>query len=699
MKLRSLTILATLGLLAADALAGPAVGRLATITRVATDRVQAGGSLELRGEGLEALAGNAGLRLELDGALSEPGGAPEKRLLRLGARVERGGRVVAELDDGHIARLGARTLRFSGIVTLMAGNARLARLEGASFTLFPPDVQRVLAGYRVSQALYAATCKLGLELDHPDPAAWADRLEGGVEVVGVSDEAEQHGLKPGDRLLSLNRSRLDSWQALRLAALGADDRVVYDVKRAAGGRVKVELPVQGRGVPSWLLGILLISLVCGVVLAVIMVVAGYLTLAERRIAGRMQFRIGPNRVGPQGLIQWLADGLKLIQKEDLVPDAADPVLFRIAPYIVFSGMFLSLVAVPFSSTLIPQDLNVGILYILAVTSIVVVGILMGGWASNNKWSLLGGMRSAAQIVSYEVPATLAVLPVILVTGSLSMQAIILHQGGLPWQWNVFAQPALFLGFFITFAAGLAEGNRIPFDLPESESELVAGYNTEYSGFRFAVFFLGEFANIYVFGALMTTLFLGGWRLPTWGAALTEDLWYSWAPWLFAAMCVAGGLGAFVFAGAPFIWRGFHQGVGRFAKAAIVLCGVGAIAVGIGVQFRWGWPGWLGMEALRIGVFMSKALLIAGVIIWLRWTLPRLRIDQVMMICWKYLVPFAIFAFVFTAVWEVFVPQPVEDWLRFVWFAVGGVGLFLVFAKRVLQSFSDTDNPRYLNPFV
>jgi len=719
LKLRTLTVLVTLGLLAGDALGARKVRHTGTkLTGVATDRVSAGGRLELRGEGLDSWTLHKRLQIQLKGTFSEPGEAPGpvRSMVLSGARVLGGGRIGADLTDEHIAAFGDRTLEFAGTIWLHSGTHKvpkvtdeIARMRDASLTLFPPDLQRVLAAYRVGMAFHAVTCRVGIEVDLPPAASWTDKLEGGVVVTGVSDEAEAAGLKAGDKLAALNGASIGTWEDLRLAALGATKQVAYRIDKKAGPQVKIELPAKWRGVPSWLIGLLLICVVCGVVLGLVMLIAGYLTVAERRIAGRMQFRIGPNRVGPQGLIQWLADGFKLIQKEDLCPDAADPIIFRIAPYIVFCGMFLSLVAVPFSSTLIPADLNIGILYILAVTSVVVIGLLMGGWSSNNKWSLIGGMRSAAQMVSYEVPAALAVLPVIIITGSLSMQAIIRNQGGFPWEWNVFGQPALFVAFFITFIAGLAEGNRTPFDLPEGESELVSGYNTEYSGFRFAVFFLGEFANIYVFGAIIATLFLGGWQLPTFDPtryllpetlpALTTTHWLSAAPMLFTVMLALAGVAVIVFSQAPVIWRGFHETVGKWAKRAIALIGLGVIAVAIGVHLRFGWPAWLGMEALRVAIFMSKALLISGVIIWLRWTLPRVRIDQLMMICWKYLVPFALATLVFTVLWEVFVPEAADGWTGVVLFAIGGVGLFIVFAKRVLASFRETDNPSYLNPFV
>ncbi len=276
--------------------------------------------------------------------------------------------------------------------------------------------------------------------------------------------------------------------------------------------------------------------------------AGITSWLERRVWARIQSRVGPNRVGPQGILQWLADGIKNLLKEDLIPDAADRRLFTLAPYVVFVGFLATFVVIPFGSRLIVADLNIGILYILAVTSLVVIGILMAGWSSNNKWSLFGGMRAAAQIVSYEIPAGLSVLTIVFTAGTLSMQGIIGQQGWAPWNWYLFHSPFTFIAFFLFFTAALAEGNRTPFDIPEAESELVAGYVTEYSGMRFLFFFFAEWGNLYVIGAVATTLFLGGWQIPP----VTENAFIRgilefivfflkayW--WVFVAMWIRGTL--------------------------------------------------------------------------------------------------------------------------------------------------------------
>jgi NADH-quinone oxidoreductase subunit H len=338
-----------------------------------------------------------------------------------------------------------------------------------------------------------------------------------------------------------------------------------------------------------------------VIFGFVLNVAGVTTFVERRVWARIQSRIGPNRVGPQGTLQWLADGIKLLMKEELVPAAADPRLFKLAPYVVTMGFVAAFVAMPFSSALIAADLNVGILYITAVTSLVVVGILMAGWASNNKWSLIGGIRAAAQIVSYEIPAALSIFPIVLITGTLSMQGIIRAQGPWPWQWFVFYSPFTFVAFWILFTALLAEGNRTPFDLPEAESELVAGFVTEYSGARYLFFFLVEWGNLYIISAVLVTLFLGGWQIPS----APDD----------AAL------------------RNLLQFVAFFAKS-------------------------------YFGVVL---------IMWIRATLPRIRVDQLMSTCWKYLVPAAFVNFLGTAVWVAVWPNG----NRPVWYVMTAAGFALL----------------------
>lgn len=347
-----------------------------------------------------------------------------------------------------------------------------------------------------------------------------------------------------------------------------------------------------------------------VLLGYVLPFSGIVTWVERRIAGRIQSRIGPNRVGPAGFLQWLADGVKNLLKEDIVPSASDAPLFKLAPYLAFVGFFATFVVLPFGSALVIADLNVGILYVTAVTGFVVVGILMAGWSSNNKWSLIGGIRSAAQIVSYEIPAGFSIFPIVALSGTLSIQGITRAQGWEPWNWYVFHSPFTFLAFFILFISALAEGNRTPFDLPEAETELVSGFSTEYSGMRYTMFYMAEFGNLYVIGVLVSTLFFGGWQVPA------------------------------VFHGSP---------IGR------------AIA--------------------ELACIQVKALFWVFVIIWVRWTLPRIRVDQMMTMCWKYLVPVSFVNLLGVTVWMAIWP---EDTVigRGVMFIIG-VGIVALFFRRMV----------------
>lgn len=382
------------------------------------------------------------------------------------------------------------------------------------------------------------------------------------------------------------------------------------------------------GSPATLLYVAGMVVFCGIVLMVFVApFAGITSYVERRIAARMQSRVGPNRVGPQGFLQWLADGLKCLLKEDLVPAEADGILFRIAPYLVFAGMFGTFVVIPFGSSLVIADLDVGLFYLLGISSLVSVGLIMAGWASNNKWSLLGGMRSAAQIVSYEIPAGLSLLSVILFAGSMSVQGVIRAQGWAPHTWLMFQNPFLFAAFFIFFTAALAEGNRTPFDIPEAESELVAGYNTEYSGMRFAMFFLAEWANLYVIGAVSAAAFMGGWQVPQ-------------------------------------------------AVPAVV------------------------RPIAELAVFVAKALFGVFLAIWARWTFPRLRVDQMMEVCWKYLVPLSFLNLVGTAFWMVLLPRgglPANA--ASVLLVLLAAAVAVLFARKVRMNLRETEARVSLNPFV
>jgi NADH-quinone oxidoreductase subunit H len=379
-------------------------------------------------------------------------------------------------------------------------------------------------------------------------------------------------------------------------------------------------------VPTEVVYAIAMVLVAFVVLSIFVApLAGVTSWLERRVWARMQSRVGPNRVGPQGILQWLADGIKNLLKEDLIPSAADAKLFSLAPYVVFVGFLCTFVVVPFGSALIVADLNIGILYILAVTSLVVVGILMAGWASNNKWSLLGGMRSAAQIVSYEIPAGLSVLTIVFLAGTLSMQGIIQTQGWAPWDWYLFNNPFTFAAFFLYFTAALAEGNRTPFDIPEAESELVAGYVTEYSGMRFLFFFFAEWGNLYVIGAVAATLFLGGWQVPP----VTND----------------------------------------------------AILLGV----------------LQFIVFFLKAYLWVFIAMWVRATLPRVRVDQLMALCWKYMVPLSFLCLLGTICWMIAFPK--GNQIFSVAMFILGLLILAYFFKRVLFQIRHARPELYFKPHI
>jgi NADH-quinone oxidoreductase subunit H len=272
-----------------------------------------------------------------------------------------------------------------------------------------------------------------------------------------------------------------------------------------------------------MMGFLLATLfkICLVVGLLLLAVA-YLTWLERKLIGDIQVRFGPSRVGPFGLLQPIADGIKLMFKEDVVPANADRLIFFLAPALSFVPALIVFAVIPFGPSFVITDVNVGLLYVFAVASLGVYGIVLAGWASNSKYSLLGGLRSSAQMVSFELGLGLSVLGVVMMTGSLSLVDIVEAQKGtwlgvLP-RWNIFPQ---FLGFVIFLISSNAELNRAPFDLPEAETELVAGFHTEYSSMKFALFFMAEYANMIAASALATTLFLGGWR----GPLLPPPIWF------------------------------------------------------------------------------------------------------------------------------------------------------------------------------
>lgn len=327
-------------------------------------------------------------------------------------------------------------------------------------------------------------------------------------------------------------------------------------------------------------------LIAVVVLIFMLTAVLYLVLKLRWVIARIQSRLGPNRTGPWGIAQTVADALKLLQKEDVIPCGADKWLFTIAPALVFIPAYLVYVVVPFGAGLTAQSLNVGVVYISAISSISIIGIIVGGWASNNKWSLLGAFRGASQLISYEVPIILAMVVPVLVTGSLDLNAIVTGQAGGLWHWNLFTGfPMLPLAFLMLLIAGLAEINVTPFDIMEAESELVAGFNTEYSGMKFALFFLAEFAESFTLSAIIVTLFLGGYQPPL--------------------HILGGQLTGIAFSAVSLFW------------------------------------------------FMAKCWLLVVFIMWVRSTLPRVRVDQLMNLSWKALIPTGLANLLLTGAYVVF----------------------------------------------
>jgi len=319
----------------------------------------------------------------------------------------------------------------------------------------------------------------------------------------------------------------------------------------------------------WIAGFIVMIVKMGLVLGCLLFLAAYLVWAERKLLARFQVRLGPNRAGKFGLLQPIADAVKMLTKEDIVPAAADRVIFLFAPVVVAATALLMFAVVPFGAPvtlggrkvpLVISDINVGLLYVFALSSVGVYGVALGGWASNSKFALLGGIRGAAQMISYELALGLSLVPIVMMARSFSLVDIVRAQSDYPF---ILVQPVSFIIFFIS---AMAESKRIPFDLPEAENELGAGFHTEYSGMRFGLFFIGEYVHIQVLGALVAVFFLGGWR----GPFLPPPVW-----------------------------------------------------------------------------LLVKIIFVALVMIWIRGTLPRLRYDQLMAMCWKVLVPAALINIVIT----------------------------------------------------
>jgi NADH-quinone oxidoreductase subunit H len=323
-----------------------------------------------------------------------------------------------------------------------------------------------------------------------------------------------------------------------------------------------------------------VALVVILPLLFVLIYALVAILAELKVSAWIQERLGPMRTGPWGIFQPIAEVVKLIQKEDITPALSDKLLYNLAPFIVFTGAYAAFAVIPFSESFVPSGINLGLFYLFAIGSISAIGIIMGGWASNNKFSLMGAMRSVAQLISYEIPAAIAILSVVVLASSINMQEINRLQSGWFWNWFIFGGPGNISKLWVVpftivlcliyFISSLAETNRVPFDIPEGESELVAGFHTEYTGIKFAMFFFAEYANMFVVAAILTTIFLGGWNSP-FGSFMQGPVW-----------------GAF--------W------------------------------------------------FIIKGFSIVLVQIWIRWTLPRFRVDQLMYTGWKVLLPFSFVCF-------------------------------------------------------
>lgn len=331
--------------------------------------------------------------------------------------------------------------------------------------------------------------------------------------------------------------------------------------------------------------------------------------AERKVSARIQDRLGPTRVGPFGLLQSLADGIKLISKEDVAPAGADRFLFKLAPYLAFCAAFCGFLALPFGKGLVALELNIAAFFMLAVLSSEVFGVVLAGYASANKWSLFGGVREAAQVVSYEVPRAMCVVIPVCVAGTLNLNLIGQQQTGWFWNWNLFHDPFTFVAFFIFFICATASCKRAPFDLAEAESELVAGFHTEYSGIRWSYFFLAEYGSMFAVSGLASLLFLGGW----------------------------------------------HTGLLPFEPSEV-------------------WGFWWG-NLLNAAVFIGKCWLLVGVMMWMRWSLPRLRIDQVMMTCLQYFLPISCGLLVGVCLWLLLVPAGAAEVVRYA-LALGTAGFLL-----------------------
>jgi len=372
-----------------------------------------------------------------------------------------------------------------------------------------------------------------------------------------------------------------------------------------------------------------VELLCAVLIVLVVpLIAGYIVLVERKVMADMQARLGPMRVGPHGLLQPIADALKLLIKEDLIPDDADKFIFWFAPVLSMTAALTSMGAVAFGPWFqVARDINIGLLFVVGISALGPFGIVLGGWASNNHYSIIGAIRSTAQLISYETTAGFALVSGFLLAGTLKVSGIV--QAQLTDQvWYVFLAP---VGFFTYLIASIAETNRAPFDLPEAESELVAGYMTEYSGFRWSLYFLAEYANMIVVGAVGTTLFLGGWLRP-----FPNVQWMGWVDALPGVLLGAVGVYCVVRAGkqpaqvqALFMWA--------VAAACFAVALIFALAAPVGnAPLNFMYAGLYGAFW-----FLLKVSAYIYIFMWLRFTLPRFRFDQLMRLGWHILIPLAL----------------------------------------------------------
>jgi NADH-quinone oxidoreductase subunit H len=392
--------------------------------------------------------------------------------------------------------------------------------------------------------------------------------------------------------------------------------------------------------------VLVVSLVKIVILLFLaLTTLAYLTWFERKVVAHIQSRWGPYYVGAHGLLQPLADGVKFLFKEDVTPPGADKVLYVLAPFLALTLAMTTLALIPFGpatiyifgqpTQLVIANVDIGLLFLFAITSLGVYGVALAGWSSNSKYPLLGGLRSSAQMISYEVSMTFSVVGVLILAGSFSFNELIEHQRGyyqfLPFipRWHVFPQ---LIGFLCYITAAIAETNRVPFDLPEAETELVAGFHTEYSSFKFAMFFMAEYANMITVSCLATILFFGGWLSPF------PDSW-TWAQFLPGALLLLTG-----------IYTAYDTVMGMRGIARIQLAVVTLLALGLGalcllpsVMPIVQGPFW----------FLAKVLTFLFFYVWTRGTLPRFRYDQLMSFGWKLLLPVTLLNLVVTALWVVF----------------------------------------------